>query len=217
MSVGKLQRLLALTAIMSVACSTYAVAPGFYMGIMAGPATNNAGTVQAKTLSGTPPTTTVSPKSNQFGSHMYLGYKGNQYAAAEFGFTYFSTIVYDNKGVETCSGTEARARDLDAVLKLSYPYAGFEPYIKAGAAIVYSMTSGGLNSSATSCGKTQYSNQVKPTYSLGVGYDLSQNWVADISFNRLIVPGSISSMTYLGLGISYHFVDKYCGQFLCDD
>lgn len=217
MKIGKVVRLTSFFAISAFVGSVYAVAPGFYMGIMAGPATNDASDAYAKTASGTPPITLVTPQSSQFGSRAFLGYKFNNYAATEFGFTYFSTISYDSGGVTTCSGTTARARDMEVVGKLSYPIYSFEPYAKAGAAVVYSMTSGGLNSGPNECGKTQYNNQIKPTYSVGAGYDLSQNWVADASLNRLIVPGSISSMTYFALGISYHFVDKYCGQFLCED
>jgi len=29
--------------------------------------------------------------------------------------------------------------------------------------------------------------------------------------------GQVGNLTMYALGISYHFVDKYCGQFLCDD
>jgi len=217
MKLGKLKRLLGLIAISSIACSAYAVRPGLYMGVQVGPGTNNASPVFAKTLSGTPPTTEVNPQSNQFGSHMYMGYKGSDYVAAEFGFTYFSTIAYDNKGVQTCASTNARVRDIDVMGRLSYPYNGFEPFVKAGAAVVFTMTSGGLNSGPDTCGRTQYTNNVKPTYAIGLGYDLSQNWVIDASANHLTVPGTISSMTYYALGISFHFVDKYCGQFLCDD
>lgn len=209
-------RLLILAAISSVACNAYAVRPGFYMGLQGGPATNDATSVQSKTLNPPPVMVTANPTSNQFGTHGYLGYKMNDYVGSEFGFTYFSTIAY-NTSQQTCSSTNARVRDFDAMGRLSYPFNGFEPFVKAGAAAVFTMTSGGLNSGPNDCGKTQYNNNVRPIASLGVGYDLNQNWVMDASATRLWAPGSISSMTYFALGISYHFVDKYCGQFLCDD
>jgi len=212
----RISKLFLSAAIGAVTCNVYAVAPGFYMGIMGGPATNDANSINAKTANPPPVMTVANPSSSQFGSRAFMGYKVNQYAGVEFGLTYFSTISYST-AQPTCSGTSARVRDFDFVGRFSYPFGGFEPYAKAGAAAVYTMTSGGLNSSPNDCGDTQYNNNIKPTASIGLGYDLSQNWVTDISANKVWAPGSISSMTYFALGISYHFVDKYCGQFLCDD
>jgi len=200
----------------TLTANAYAVGPGFYMGAMAGPATNSASTENAATLSGTPPTTPVNPKSQQFASRIFMGYKVNQYAGFEFGGTFFSTIQFNSKGIQTCASTDARVRDIEILGKGSYPLPnGFDVFAKGGVAIAYITTSGGLNSGVTECGKTQYQNKFVPTATIGASYDLSQNWVTDLSYNSVMVGGKVGKMTYFALGLSYHFVDVYCGQFLC--
>src|SRR5579862_5093030 len=102
MDKGMLRKLVLITMISS---PVYAVAPGFYMGLMAGPATNSAGNQQVEVSKGV--TTTAKPRSNMFGSRLYLGYKVNQYAGVEGGLNYFSTVRFDTGSVHTCSGVEA--------------------------------------------------------------------------------------------------------------
>jgi opacity protein-like surface antigen len=197
--------------------SSYAVAPGFYVGLMEGPATNSAGTQQAQVSATT--TTPATAKSNQWGSRIYMGYKINQYAGVEGGLNYFSTIRYDTKEVNTCSSVTARVRDFDVVGKADYPLGSVDLFGKAGVAITYLTTSGALNPGSdpnnSSCGKSQYTTKYNPTFSVGASYDLSQNWVADLSWNRTSVGSAVGNVDFFALGISYHFVNIYCGQFLC--
>ncbi|TAK76965.1 MAG: hypothetical protein EPO11_03370 [Gammaproteobacteria bacterium] len=222
-----------------VAINAYAVAPGFYIGIMGGPATNNAKetTVQApddqdnSANTNTSPVT-FKPKSNQFATRVFMGYKVNPYAAIEMGGSYYSTIRYETKtGDNTCGTPSISLGSVDLVGKGSIPLGWFEVYGKAGVAGVYQHTSGALDSSSdititysdgttatvNSCSKSSSTTQARGTASLGISYDLSQNVVADISYNRLFTSGDTGAITTYALGISYHFVDKYCGQFLCDD
>lgn len=211
-------RTLLLLIALAVSHPVYAVRPGFYMGFMAGPATNNASDQQAQTQGGLgyPPTITATPKSQQFGSRIFMGYKASEYAGFEMGGTFFSTIRYDTGNVQTCSAANARVRDIDVLGKFSYPVYSFEPYAKAGVAVAYQTTAGAFNPDFSGdCGKSSNITKYVPTYSLGVGYDLTQNWVIDLSANRTNVSGKVGSMTMYALGISYHFVDVYCGQFLC--
>jgi hypothetical protein len=58
-------------------------------------------------------------------------------------------------------------------------------------------------------------NAFRPLIGIGVSYDLSQNWVADFSGTRVTKGSGILSADFFSLGISYHVVDEYCGQFLC--
>lgn len=201
----------------TLATNAFAVLPGFYMGLMLGPATNNGSNVQAQVLSTPPSTTEVTPQSQQFGSRIYMGYKSSQYFGAEGGFTYYSGIKYDAGDANTCSTPLVRVRDLDVMGRGSIPFGpGFEGFAKAGAAVVYMTTSGCLNTDLSQqCGRTSYSNQVKPVASAGLSYDMTQNWVIDASWTRLFTGGVIGSMDMYALGLSYHFVDTYCGQFLC--
>ncbi|MFZ2314300.1 MAG: outer membrane beta-barrel protein [Gammaproteobacteria bacterium] len=217
MAKGLLKILLTATTA-AVAFNTYAVGPGFYMGVMTGPATNNGGTVYVQPAPGSTTLVQANPRSNQWGSSIYLGNKINQYASIEGGINYFSTIQYSTKNnVQTCSGLSVRNRDLHIVGKGEFPLSDFSIFGKAGVAVVYQTVSGGFNTGINGqCGKNQYTNKFSPTFSIGAGYDLSQSWVADVSWTRILVGGQSSSVDFLGFGISYHFTDRYCGQFLCD-
>jgi hypothetical protein len=39
--------------------------------------------------------------------------------------------------------------------------------------------------------------------------------VSDISFTRVNGGGNIQTADMIAISFSYHFVDTYCGQFLC--
>lgn len=208
---------LALSAVLGgVSLSALAVGPGFYMGLMMGPATNTGSNVQAQ-LAGSATTTTITPKSTQFGSRVYMGYKMNQYAGMEGGLTYFSGVQYDSGTANLCSGSTVRVRDFDLLGRGSFTFGnGFEVFGKAGMAATYLTTPSAMNPNlGAACGQSNYSTRIKPTIAAGASYDLSQNWVADVSWNRLMVGNPVNNMDLYAIGISYHFVDVYCGQFLC--
>lgn len=243
-----------IACISGMAANAYAIAPGFYMGLMGGPATNagNQQPIQVNPLPTAqfPQANTVqgNPKSMQFGFRAYLGYKFNQYAGFEFGLDHFSTIKYtlgktiysnpDNPITQpptAAAGVDYRVRGIDIVGKLDYAFRGINVFGKAGIAALYTTTPGGLNvenyhvvtTTKKSTGKTSvtivnsgsntYASKVVPALALGAGYDFNQNWVMDVSAMTFLVGGNIKSVTMYALGLSYHFVDKYCGQFLCDD
>ena len=201
----------------SLVVNAHAVAPGFYMGFSAGPATNSASDQQVGLLNNVG-TTIAKPKSSQFGSSIYMGYKMNQYAGFEGGIQYFSGIKYNTADIPVCGGLSARVRDFDVVGKGQFPISSaFDVFGKAGMAFTYVTTSGALNSSASgACGKAQYNNKIAPTVSIGASYNINQSWVGDITWTRIQVGGIVSNVDFFGLGFSYHFVDRYCGQFLCD-
>lgn len=208
---------LTLAAASMLSMNAYAVAEGFYMGAMFGPSTNGASQTNAQTRSGTPPTTPVTPKSSQFGSRLFLGNKFNSYASIEFGVAFYSRIKYDDKGVETCNSPQIRAYDIDLLAKGEMQLGGFSIFGKLGPAVVSVNESGSLSPDLSKpCGETNRSINVKPELGIGVGYDLNQNWVFDLSATRLFVGGKASTIDMYAFGISYHFVDQYCGQFLCE-
>lgn len=202
----------------SLASTAYAVAPGFYMGLMLGPATNTSGTQEA-VIEDSTATTPVTPRSNQFGTRVFMGYKINTYAGVEGGVSLFSKINYNTKNVPTCTTPSVRVRDLDVAGKGTLPWGDFDVFVKAGVAYAYITESGAffLPKPGETCGQNHYISGFKPTVSAGASYTLSQSWVTDISWNRIMVGGIPKNIDFYGIGISYHFVDRYCGQFLCDD
>lgn len=196
----------------------YAVSPGLYLGFMAGPATNG-GEVENAQVQNSSTTIRVHPRSNQFASRIFMGYKVNKYASVEGGFTYFSSINYvTNSTTQTCSGTNVRVRDADLLGKISIPLGStFDVFGKVGVAAVYTSSSSALNPNLNStCGNATSAVKARPAFAAGASYDLSQNWVADMSWNRVIVGSFPKNIDFFALGISYHFVDTFCGQFLCD-
>lgn len=218
--IKRIYRRIASVCILSALFSqAFAVAPGFYMGVMGGPANNAASDQQAQVLGPvtTPPTTvTVTPKSQQFGSRLFMGYLVNPYAGFEWGVTYFSGIRYVSNGPPACGSTNARLRDMEFMGKAVLPVRQVSVFGKAGVAIAYQATGGALNPTTEDvCGDSTYLNKFVPAFGLGVGYDLTQNWVAELGLHSVQAGGKIGSMTIYALALSYHFVDTYCGQFLC--
>lgn len=219
------QRLAYSALVCGLVMNAHAMGNGFYMGAMGGFATNNGNELQAqiKTPGDVPTSTTtpVSPRSTQYAGRIFIGNQFNKYAAFEGGATLFSEINYDTKGVETCSTARQRVRDLDVVVKGILPfYYGFDVYGKAGFSVTYVTTSGCLNpwdSKPSQNCKNVYNNRFAPTYSVGASYDINQSWGVDLSYNVIQVGQSVGNVSLAAIGLSYHFTDKYCGQFLCDD
>ncbi len=195
---------------------TYATGSGLYLGVMAGPATNQSQD-QYVQLANSNSFTLASPNSNQIGGRMYVGYKFNSYGGIESGLTYFSTINYDTiNGAATCTSPRVNISDVDLVGVGTLPIGSFGVFVKAGVAGMYESTSGAITgSNVNDCGNTSNIIRVRGTASVGASYDISQTWVADVSWTRLMTKGIIQNMDLYALGISYHFVDQYCGQFLC--
>jgi opacity protein-like surface antigen len=52
-------------------------------------------------------------------------------------------------------------------------------------------------------------------YGVGVSYDVTQNWVVDFAYTTFTGGSGIQGADLMALGVSYHFVDLMCGQFLC--
>ncbi len=199
----------------SLFISAYAVSPGFYLGISTGPATNTGGTQYVQTMNGG--LTAATPKSSQWGTQIVIGNKLNNYASIQGGLVYFTGVQYDTKEVATCSSTQVRIRGFDVVAKGEMSLGPVEGYVKAGPSILYQTLSGDMNADLSQpCGKSSYTTKFRPTFGLGASYDMTQNWVVDFSYTTWLTGGPAGNATIYGLGISYHFVNVYCGQFLCD-
>lgn len=213
------------------AINANAIGNGFYLGLMMGPANNNAPSLQAlkemnPVLSPNPPErvlTTADPRLQQFASRLFMGNQFNPYAAFEAGLTFFSSIKYDSHGVNTVGSTDQRVRDIDVVLKGIIPFGeAFDVYGKAGIAGTYLTTGGAFNPEYDENTKTyttsnSYKSKFSPTISIGATYAINQSWAADISYNNVQVGDNVGQVVFYAIGLSYHFTSKYCGQFLCDD
>ena len=178
-----------------VAVSAHAMGNGFYMGVMMGPATSNAPSLQA--IKAPAPfenaplgvnqnpleTTIANPRSNIFATRIYLGNQFNPYAGIEFGGTFYSAIRYDSRDVPTVGSTSQRVRDLDLVLKGIFPISAFSLYGKIGMAAIYLTSGGAFNpvfepatptTNSKFSASTTYKHKFAPTFSMSASYDINQ-------------------------------------------
>lgn len=209
-------------AICSVASNVYAVNDGFYLGFMAGPAIAE-GLPQLALIEGSSnrSTTVVKPEKQHFGGRFFLGYKFLQFLGIEGGLTYFSNVRYASpSGISIEGSPTAQISTLDIMGKADLNVYNIGLFGKAGMAFLYQRTPGlvdtkdNTNTTAFSIKQPSFS-QLRPAYAIGASYDITQNWVVDVSWNRYLPRGVVKSIDFYALGISYHFVDVYCGQFLC--
>lgn len=189
--------------------TAFSTGAGFYMGAQLGMSnTNN----QMRTVL-TTPSVTVQPKNTGPGGRIFAGYGINQYAAFEGGFTRYAPSTYNVTASGLSSNPTIRENGVDIVAKGMYPIYSFAVFGKAGVAFIRQSLAGSLNGNAGQANGT--STFVRPTAALGVSYDFSQNWVAELSYSRVFKGGNFENADLVTLGVSYHFVDVYCGQFLC--
>lgn len=176
-------------------------------------------------------TTPANPRANMFGTRIFMGNQFNPYAAFELGGIVFSNLRYDAHGVPVYGGTDVRVRALDLTLKGIFAYRMINIYGKVGMAATYLTSGGSFNPSfkpATINGQgqpvpsklkvsTTYKKKFSPVYSIGASYDINQSWEIDASYNTYQIGENVGNLTFYAIGFAYHFTDKYCGQFLCDD
>lgn len=186
--------------------AAFAVAAGLYLGAQLG---------QSNQHQPVADTTTATDVSNTgLGGRAFLGYQFNPYAGLEGGLTYYTTASYNTS--PTVGSTSVKETAFDIMGKGIFPIGCFSIFGKAGLSVLYAQTT--TKAVPTSTGVQNISDtatSIHPAAAVGIGYDLSQNWVADVSAMRVFHSGSVPNADLISLGISYHFVDKYCGQFLC--
>jgi len=205
--------------LLAVTTVAQATTEGFYMGGMAGRTnTNNKPTlVQTGTApDGTPIAVMANPSNTGIGGRFFFGYNLNKYGAIEAGYTYYAPTTY-NVG-SNCGKPSIRTNAYDVMAKGMWPIAtsGFGVFGKAGIAILRQTAGGSItNATVNPCDSGQVQTAVRPALAIGASYDISQNWVTDVSWTRVLGGGGVSSADLYALGIAYHFVDKMCGQFLC--
>jgi len=183
-----------------------AVGDGFYLGFSAGQSTIFA---KATTVNGQ----SAKADKNDWGERLYLGGQFNPHAAIEAGYTHYGSAAYN---VLAPSGNKPAVRvyGLDFNFRLMWPFEnGFSIFGMPGFAIAHASRSGSLVGANGSRIGTKTS--FRPEAGFGVSYDITQRWVGEVSFRHLFGSGLVPSANLLALGISYHFSDEMCGQFLC--
>jgi OOP family OmpA-OmpF porin len=215
---------------MALTGSVFAVGSGIYVGTNFGESNLHNVTQTFQTTAAKDAANKISAKADNtgIGIRLFMGYNINKYAAFEGGFSHFASTTYS--GVPTTiafNSPSIHEYGFDAEAKGIFPMGPFGAFAKLGFAYIRKSASGSLaacNSKSASefpCSNTSsittgtQANALRPLAAIGASYDFSQNWVADLSYTRITKGGGIQNADFISLGISYHFVDEYCGQFLC--
>lgn len=203
-----------------------AVATGGYFGVEGGLSTVNSPSL---TFPGTVPLAPTSPSNTGFGFRMYLGNLVAKYFAFELGLARYAPSTYSPNSTIIVSKPQIHVNAFDLTGKLYLPinfgnscstFATFGLFAKAGLAVIFTGSAGSIVNIGQSIGQTTgiysgNSTSVRPALGLGASLDLTQNWVADVSATQISNATNVPRVTFYALGISYHFVDVFCGQFLC--
>ncbi len=216
MTIKNTKRLSALIITSSFFTVAQAIGPGFYLGAQAG-VTNLNNTAQAvQTGVASPATQTVTPSNTGIGERFYLGVGINKYAAAELGYTHYAPSTYKTSPSTIVNTPAIRENGIDLVGKAMYPIRSFAVFAKLGATEISKSYSGSLQPISPTAPRLAATNSFHPMIGLGVNYEITQNWVAELSWTRALKGGNgFQNADFTSLGISYHFVDEFCGQFLC--
>jgi opacity protein-like surface antigen len=220
---NKIRKVIASALICSSVATSYAAGPGMYFGLNLGYSNlnNNKRAVPAAgssvitnpngTTTPSPAGTIVSPNNTGIAGRLFVGGKITDYFGLEFGLAHYAGSSY--KAPSGDSGSiHTSAFDFEGIAMYPFGTTGFTVFGKLGFAYLRAVQSRKL----TSQGSSANNSGLHPLLGVGVGYDLTQNWVLDFSLTRVISRSkALPSPNFASLGISYHFVDKYCGQFLC--
>jgi opacity protein-like surface antigen len=198
---------------LSIAGGAQATESGFYFGTMLGQ-TNLHSPTQTAVVPNTAITIgPLTPQKTGIGLRLFMGGNYSRYVAMETGYTYYQAVTYKSDGFTNSLRTKLNS--LDLLGKLMYPISttGIGIFGKFGIAYVNARTTGKVNGFAI---KSETSSTVRPVLGIGASYDLTQRWVMDLSYTRLMYKTSyVKNPDMIALGISYHIVDEMCGQFLC--
>lgn len=215
----KIIKKLTIAVLFSSVSTAYATGQGAYFGLMLGQSNLNG---QNQTF--TVPTTfvpsgvvTLKPEGTGIGSRFFAGYNMNEYAALEAGFTFYSSMSYKTTGATNTLKTRAASFEFLGKGMIPFSDTGFGAFAKLGGAYFATKTTGKVENSVVSLSiPSQSSSVFRPVVAIGVSYDMTQNWVADLSYTSIRYSNSqIKNPSFLALGISYHLLDAKCGQFLC--
>lgn len=149
---------------------------------------------------------------------VFGGYQINQYFAAELGYSKFSnataktTVQTSPFSSATLDGT-IKTYAVDLVGKAILPLqCGFNIYGKAGAA--YLSETADVTATINTPGgairikESDKESHVYPTFGAGVGYEVTKNIVADVSWNHIQVVGNstdLKNTDLVAVGLSYNF------------
>jgi opacity protein-like surface antigen len=194
------KKLIASALIFSSVTASYAAGPGIYMGL-------NLGYSNLNNKSRSLPVYGSSTITHPNGTTSPSPYFGLEFGLAHYAGSNYHAPAGDSGSIHTS------AFDFEGIGMYPFSTSGFTVFGKLGFAYLRAVQSRKL----TLQGDSSNNSGLHPLIGVGVGYDLTQRWVLDLSWTRVISrSNALPSPNLVALGISYHWTDKYCGQFLCD-
>ncbi|NNM58351.1 MAG: outer membrane beta-barrel protein, partial [Legionellales bacterium] len=170
--------------------------------------------LQLKNQLSTDPNDKTDVDNGNLGARAYLGYQFNKYLSLESGYTQYSHTDVNN--IDGVRGADLSLYQgaIDAVAKVSLPLTQkINIYAKGGAA--YVMTQGVDSSVYVNVQPNQINanldygtkniDEFRPTYAVGVSYDLTQHLSTDVSWSQIVGGNDIATSNFASLGLSYHF------------
>lgn len=208
----KRQAICAIGATFFIYATADASNPGFYTGVQLGQSKVDASANNLKILTmpvsinGYPAAgqglATVKVDNDGFGGRAYGGYQFSQYLSAEGGYTQFANVKIANiYGISGLNDTLHQGA-LDGVAKLTLPLGDkAHVFVKGGAAYVFGQKVEDVGTTI----KKQDIDGLRPTYGLGLNYDLTRRVSADITWSRIVGGGNVYNSDLTTLGLAYHF------------
>lgn len=144
------------------------------------------------------PTNTVDD--NRWGSRFYVGYSFTDLISAELGYGYYGKPEFKH-----VSGNkqEMLQHGIDVVAKLNVPLDyGFEVYAKGGAVFMFRDS---LESRSGCFVNKNINTKFVPTGGVGLVYNFSPVWSADVSLNATTSNGDLPKTYSYGFGLKYKF------------
>lgn len=211
--------------------------PGFYIGAGAGWANADSGAGLRDALTYLYNVDSVSfankdiDEGGWVGGRGYIGYSFNPYVGVEAGFTYFPSNKYIGTGSGPINYTfnlRQRTYAIDMVGKLTLPLgkldcilANWSVFGRAGGAYVNNEFSGSIIINGMNQQNTNAREKIRPTFGLGISYDITNNigidasWMTIISNDRLntaeVLSGQyhtpVPNCNLYAVGLSYKFTN----------
>lgn len=153
------------------------------------------------------------PTNTGIGERLFFGVQMNRYAAFEFGASSYAPSVYSPDVPGDNNEPTIRVYAFDISGKGMYSLYNFTVFGKIGGAGARETASAALIGAPEQVVKGFVSAHVMAA--VGLSFDINANWVFDITASRIFKGSQFPNAEFYGLGISYHWVDLYCGQFLC--
>ncbi|MBV8803187.1 MAG: outer membrane beta-barrel protein [Gammaproteobacteria bacterium] len=216
---------------------SYAAGEGAYIGLIAGASNAHNKTENVQTgvsqvapttnpdpTASTPPAAVpVAPSNSGMAGGFIIGYAFNQYGAFELGYTHYASSSYSKpNGSQLTHDSTINLNTIDLAMKGSIPFQAVNIFGKIGILQAYQGFSGSLepvtvqpSGKVVAAGNNLAVTAVRPMFGFGVSYDITQNWVVDVTYTTFTGGGGVQGADLLALEMSYHFVDLMCGQFLC--